>query len=270
MIGSHICSNFISKVVKSVDLKAYYLPCRIVKILPTKTVAITLYPRYLRQTLSCISSLLLFLHGSCAAEHIEANDEATCSRRRRRRHRRHLRYCRRRRRALPSQPPFAPRSAVGPAPKGKLLWAWDGDGEEELKRQFCCDRRAKRSSLSLSPSLLSSSPPLCLPCPLSPRRRRRRRSPRSMRRGPRCCHLSLSLFDFNPSKLKAKIRHKRVSYRVRTLGSDGLVGLAEYLYDIIFSHFASTGYSQSSNRRNNAGSSRADSDVGRCPTSDCG
>ena len=122
-------------------------------------------------------------------------------------------------------------------------------------------------SLFLPPPSL---PPLCLPCPLSPRRRRRRRSPRSMRRGPRCCHLSLSLFDFNPSKLKAKIRHKRVSYRVRTLGSDGLVGLAEYLYDIIFSHFASTGYSQSSNRRNNAGSSRADSDVGRCPTSDCG
>ena len=66
------------------------------------------------------------------------------------------------------------------------MWAWDGDGEEEPKRQFCCERRAKRSSLSLPLSLLL---PLRLPCPLSPRQRRRR-SPRR-RRGRRCCH-----FDF--------------------------------------------------------------------------
>ena len=39
------------------------------------------------------------------------------------------------------------------------MWAWDCDGEEEPKRQFCCDRRGKRSSLALALSLALPLPP---------------------------------------------------------------------------------------------------------------
>ena len=96
---------------------------------------------------------LLFFMAAVQQEHIKAEDEAS-----------------RRRRvaatpaiaataAIAPRPSSASRFAVWPRLEGKLVWAWDGDGEEEPKRQFCCDRRGKRSSLALALSLALPLPP---------------------------------------------------------------------------------------------------------------
>ena len=112
----------------------------------------------------------------------------------------------------PSPPDRPPRlgSPFGRDRRGSWCGRGDGDGEEEPKRQFCCDRRGKRSSLALALSL--ALPPAsrvrCLPAG----------DVVAHRAGGEGRAAVCSFFDFNPSKLKAKNWDKWASYSQVTVG----------------------------------------------------